>query len=218
MRNKLETYSTMIFASIGYLLFCSSLPSFLAMIFQQVIPWSANGYYGVFSLVAGIFYVRLLYQKWGERMEITKNITGKGILEALGVGLFLFLFLNFLVSPFLGLIFPASNENYYDSVRQMYETPVATFIQVTFIAPLFEELVFRGFLLKRELKRQRKWKGIFIVAFFFGLLHMSLVQGCSAFVAGLILCYFYTRNEAVGLTILTHSIYNGLAYVLVTFR
>lgn len=214
MKHRIESISTMIFVGVGYLLFCSTLPSFLAMVADQIVPWGINNYYGILSLLAGGIYVFLIYRKWGEKIAWKENVTGKGILEALAVGFGLFFLINFLVSPFLGSIFVESNANYYESVNTMYETPVATFFQVAWIAPLFEELIFRGFLLKRELRKGKKWKAICLVAFFFGLLHMSMVQGISAFLAGIVLCGFYARRESVGLTIISHSFYNTLAYVL----
>lgn len=214
MKQKIESISTMIFVSVGYLLFCSTLPSFLAVLADQIMPWAVNAYYAIFSLLAGGIYIYLIYQKWGEEIGWKENITAKGIWEALIVGLFLFFFINFVVSPLLGQLFVESNANYYESVNTMYETPVATFFQVVCIAPLLEELVFRGFLLKRELRESKRWKAVCLVAFFFGLLHMSMVQGISAFLAGIILCSFYARRNSVGLTIVSHSFYNGLAYIL----
>lgn len=214
MKNKKDSLIMMVIASVGYLLFCSSLPSMVAMVLDQMYPWGLNNYYAVLSLVAGIVYVRFLYKKCGEQIELTSNVTAKGVLEALGIGLVLFVVINFAVSPFLGMIFPSSEANYGETVKSMYETPIATFFQVVVIAPLWEELIFRGFLLKRELRYRSTVVAVLLVAFFFGVLHMSLVQGISAFAAGVILCMFYAKRQSVGLTIVAHSFYNGLAYIM----
>ena len=214
MKNKKGSLTMMIIASVGYLLFCSSIPSFLAMILDEIYPWGLNNYYAVLSLLAGMVYVTILYKKSGEKIELFSNVTGRGILEALVIGVVLFAVINFIVSPALGIVFTTSRDNYAQNVEAMYETPIATFFQVVIIAPLWEELIFRGFLLKRELRYRSQFVAIVLVAFFFGLLHMSVVQGISAFAAGLILCLFYAKRRSVGLTVMAHSFYNALAYVL----
>lgn len=200
---------------VGYLLFCSALPALAAGVMSQWFPGSLNSYYAVLSFGAGLCFVLTLYRTCGESLEIGKNITLTGIGEAIFTGLLLFFAINFVVSPILGGIFKSSEINYTESVQSMFETPVPTFFQLVVIAPLMEELIFRGFLLKRALRWRSTWTSILLVAAFFGLLHLSIVQGLSAMAAGIFLCLLYVRKQSVALCILAHSLFNGLAFVMI---
>ena len=200
--------------SVGYLLFCSAIPGTLAEALAGILPGSYSAYYAVLSLAAGLLFVSQIYKMFSEQIEWKKNITGTGILEAFLTGLILFVVLNYLVSPILGEIFESSNNNYAQNVQRMFETPVATFVQVVLIAPLLEELIYREFLLKRALRQRKTIVAVLLVAGFFGVLHLSIVQGISAFVAGIILCMLYVRRESAALCIAAHSFYNGLTFLM----
>lgn len=200
--------------SVGYLLFCSAIPGVIAEVLAQILPGNYSAYYAVLSLTAGLLFVSQLYKMFLEHFEWKNNITGKGFLEALLTGIILFVAINFLVSPLLGGIFENSNNNYAENVQRMFETPIATFIQVVVIAPLLEELIYRGFLLKRALKQRKMVAAVLLVAGFFGVLHLSIVQGISAFIAGIILCLLYVKTESVTLCITAHSFYNGLTFFM----
>ncbi len=205
-----------VYALIGaaYLLFCSAFPAFLSEIFSKSLGMEVNTIYAPLSFVTGVLYMILIFRWMKEKMNLFKNISVKGIGEAFITAVVLFLVINFMVSPMLSMLFPVSAGNYDQSMTDMMVTPVATFIQVAFIAPLFEELIFRGLILKRAL---RKWNVVFSVvmtAALFGILHMSVVQGISAAAAGIVLCIFYVRRKSVGLNILAHSIYNGMVFGL----
>lgn len=212
-----DSIFSFIFAGVGYMLFCSAVPSIVAGVMSSLFGGHVNDYYALLSFGAGVLFMIFLYHYFGEKAELFANISGKGILEALGIGLVMFLVINFIVSPVLGTIFTVSEANYVENVRQMFETPFATFFQLAVIAPAMEELVFRGFLLKRELRYRPAVLAVLGVAAWFGILHMNVVQGISAAAAGIILCVFYVKRRSVGLNILTHAFYNGLAYFLMYF-
>lgn len=210
-RNELGVF---IGVSVGYLLFCNSLPAIFADSLAGIVPGNERSYYVALCLAAGLFFTGVLYHSFAEKVEWKKNISGRGVAEALLIGLVLFVGLNFILSPLLGRIFHASDANYNQNVVKMFETPVATFIQVVVVAPLLEELIYRGFLLKRQLRYQKTMTAVLFTAGFFGLLHMNLVQGISAFAAGILLCMFYVKRESIFLCILAHSFYNGITFLL----
>lgn len=200
--------------SVGYLLFCSAIPGIVAEVLAQILPGSYNSYYAVFSLAAGLLFVSRLYRAFAEPIEWKKNITVKGMAGAFVTALILFFVINYLVSPLLGGIFESSKSNYAENLNRMFETPAATLIQLVVIAPLLEELIYRGFLLKRALRQRKIITAVLLTAGFFGILHLSIVQGISAFVAGVILCILYVKTESITLCIAAHSFYNGLTFVM----
>ena len=131
----------------GYLLFCSALPSMMAISCAEVLGADPNTIYIPLALVTGIIYMVMIFSFMGEKMELFSNFSLKGTGEAVLTAILLFVIINFVVSPALSFVFPTSAVNYDNNVTSMMSTPVATFLQVAIIAPLFEELIFRGLIL-----------------------------------------------------------------------
>ena len=74
------------------------------------------------------------------------------------------------------------------------------------IAPIGEELIFRGFLL-RHLEKHGKVAAIFITSLLFGLFHGNLGQGMNAFAVGLVLGYVAMEYSVIW-SIVLHWINN----------
>jgi membrane protease YdiL (CAAX protease family) len=79
------------------------------------------------------------------------------------------------------------------------------------VAPLSEEILFRGIILKGLVSRYSPTKAILISAILFSLFHLNLYQFFGAFMIGLLLGYLYFRMKSVLPCILAHSITNLLA-------
>ena len=86
---------------------------------------------------------------------------------------------------------------------------------VGLLAPLSEELVFRGAVL-RELLRWKKnpWIGIVISALLFSLIHMNPVQIPHTFMIGLLLGWLYYRTDSIIPGVVWHWVNNTIAYVV----
>ncbi|MDO4556223.1 MAG: CPBP family intramembrane metalloprotease [Lachnospiraceae bacterium] len=212
---KQDSVWSFIWVCLAYLVFCNVMPALLGAAVGEKLPGSVNGYYTALCCLTGSVFIWYLYSIYGEKVKLSKNISFGGIVEALGVGLFLFFFINFFVSLLLGLVFTQSQANYGQAVDDMFQTPYSTFFQLVFMAPVFEELIFRGFLLRRALRWRSVAAAVVLTAGFFGLLHMSVVQGLSAMAAGVVLCLLFVWKRSIGLCILAHSFYNGLAFFMV---
>lgn len=65
---------------------------------------------------------------------------------------------------------------------------VSMFLYVAVFAPVFEEIFFRGFILRNLLPYGKKF-AIVATSFLFGILHGNLLQSSYAFVVGLVLGY-----------------------------
>lgn len=79
-------------------------------------------------------------------------------------------------------------------------------LAVWIIAPIGEELIFRGFLL-RHLEKHGKVAAIFITSLLFGLFHGNLGQGMNAFAVGLVLGYVAMEYSVIW-SIVLHWINN----------
>ena len=80
------------------------------------------------------------------------------------------------------------------------------------IAPLLEELLFRGILLNGLLRAYAPWVAIAQSALLFGLIHFNPPQCLSAGLLGLLLGWLYYRTRSLGLCIALHVLNNGLGF------
>ena len=82
-------------------------------------------------------------------------------------------------------------------------------------APLFEELVFRGFLLTSLNKYMRDEFAIAISAAVFALVHASTRDAPEVFVMGVVLGSSYTRTKHLLTPVTVHALFNGGTLVLI---
>jgi len=86
---------------------------------------------------------------------------------------------------------------------------------VGLLAPLSEELVFRGAILRELLKwKENPWIGIIISAMLFSLVHMNPVQMPHAFLVGILLGWLYYRTDSIIPGVTWHWVNNTIAYVM----
>ncbi len=85
-------------------------------------------------------------------------------------------------------------------------------IYACMIAPLTEELFFRGAMMKIFSKSNQRF-GIFISAFFFGLAHSNLPQFVPAFLLGIFLGHIDMKHNSIIPSIVVHIMINTLATV-----
>lgn len=88
------------------------------------------------------------------------------------------------------------------------------------VAPITEELVFRGVILKNFSRVSQRF-GIFMSALFFALAHENIPQGILAFTLGILLAYITQENNSLVPAIIVHFVVNTantiLTYVFETF-
>ena len=91
------------------------------------------------------------------------------------------------------------------------------YVAVGILAPLAEEVVFRGAILRTLLgimSKKNHWVAIIISAALFGLAHFNEAQFINALLMGLLLGWMYYRTGSLVPGILLHWINNTMAYVL----
>ena len=88
------------------------------------------------------------------------------------------------------------------------------YFAVGLLAPVCEELVFRGAILRALLHwTPRHWVAIAISALLFALIHANPAQMPHAFVIGLLLGWLYYRTDSIVPGIVYHWINNSIAYI-----
>jgi membrane protease YdiL (CAAX protease family) len=78
------------------------------------------------------------------------------------------------------------------------------------VAPLTEELLFRGIILRGLLSRHRPAVAVVLTALLFAALHLNPWQFISPLCLGIAFGWFYFRSGSVGLCVLAHAFSNGL--------
>lgn len=125
-------------------------------------------------------------------------------------------FLNYAIGIIGALLskfgFPDTSPDFSLSGGFLYN--LFTFISVVILAPIFEELIFRGTILQ-VLSKYNKVFAIFVTSLLFGLLHLNMTQAIPAFFMSLILCYMCLKTDSLLVTILAHAGNNLLALMSV---
>ncbi|MDO4467386.1 MAG: type II CAAX endopeptidase family protein [Bacillota bacterium] len=85
-------------------------------------------------------------------------------------------------------------------------------ISTLVIAPIFEELIFRGLIL-RTLSKYSKTLAIVLSGVLFGMLHMNIEQAIPTMVIGMLFAYVSLKNNTLYLPIVLHFINNAIAFL-----
>ncbi len=90
-------------------------------------------------------------------------------------------------------------------------TFLPTVISAVIIAPIVEEFFFRGFIFNILRKSTALLPAAIVSGFFFGAVHISLVQCIVLSAFGIIQCFLYDYTKSIVYPILMHMIFNALA-------
>ncbi len=95
-------------------------------------------------------------------------------------------------------------------------SPLFSFIAAVIIAPILEELIFRGFIINRTRAYGEKTAVVFS-ALLFGLYHGNIQQFFYAFGLGILFGFIYVRTGKVRYTIFLHMIINFFGSIVGMF-
>lgn len=90
-------------------------------------------------------------------------------------------------------------------------SPIILVISAAVVAPIYEEIIFRGILLKGMSKKINPIIALVVSALFFAVVHLNVPQGINAFLLGLVIGFIYLTTESIYLSIFAHFINNLLA-------
>lgn len=100
-----------------------------------------------------------------------------------------------------------------DIVAPNFACGIILFVQMALLAPLFEELWFRG-LVMESLRPFGNGVAIFISALLFGLTHANFAQFFYAFVIGIFLGYIAVQTGSIVTTMVIHAMFNSVSATL----
>lgn len=97
------------------------------------------------------------------------------------------------------------------------EHPVGAFLLLVVIAPLTEEYLFRGMMLRGLLTRQRAAGAVWFTALLFGLVHANLQQLFLGVMIGAVFGWWYVRTLSTGPCLIGHAGFNAAAWWALLF-
>ena len=91
---------------------------------------------------------------------------------------------------------------------------ILVIIRTVILAPMVEELIFRGLVFKRIESFWGFWPAALISAALFGVYHLNLAQGIYAFLFGLLFCLIYREFKNLWSCVIMHAAANALSVIL----
>ena len=106
-------------------------------------------------------------------------------------------------------------ELFEELMKQMTGGPLwSSFLTVAIFAPIFEEWLCRGMVLRGLLTKMKPGWAIVVSALFFAVIHANPWQALNAFLIGLVMGYVYYKTGSLILTMIIHFVNNGTSVIL----
>lgn len=120
--------------------------------------------------------------------------------------------------PVTGPFFGPMYEVFTELMEQMTQNTVTLVILAVIMAPVFEEVVFRGIIQKGLINKGMKpMTAIWISAVVFGIVHANPWQFIGAVLLGYVLGMVYHRTKSLLMPVLLHAFNNLLSVLLLTY-
>ncbi len=172
--------------------------------------------FGILILIPRFFKVKTSRKDLG----LKGWLTWQDILVAI-IGFVIYLLLATILTSLFSL-FPGFDANQVQDVGfndvYSFRDLLITFISLVVIAPIAEELIFRGYIYGKLRKHLTGKQGIFIAIFItsalFGFLHGQFNVGINVFAMSIIMCLQREFTGTIYSGILLHMIKNAIAFYL----
>lgn len=165
--------------------------------------FNALSFFIAMSLTLGGF---LLYRHRRGGPRIIARFSTRGLDPVLLLwGLLLIVATSVVLEPLLNVL---------PEIPNVYGRGFWALLTLVVMAPLFEELIFRGVVLESTRARYGVTVAWLISALVFGIAHVHPTVAVNALVMGLVLGFIYIRSDSLWSTLILHAINNGFAYIL----
>ena len=139
---------------------------------------------------------------------------GKFTLDVIGIGCGLLIGGYAIIITHNALLYVFGIDAQGDQIFEIFdqlESPVWFFITGAVIAPIVEEIFFRGFLFQGFRQKYGWMPAVFLSSAIFGAAHLDPVSLIPTFVLGCVLAYMYHRSNSVWPGILFHAAINSFS-------
>jgi membrane protease YdiL (CAAX protease family) len=117
------------------------------------------------------------------------------------------------VTDFILSLSPQLPDLMAESFGNMLKNPIGV-LSLAVIGPVFEEVLFRGAVMRELLLRYRPATAIFLSAMLFGIIHMNPVQMAGGILIGAVLGWVYWKTRSLIPCMLIHVLNNSLSVFL----
>lgn len=176
---------------------------------SQFLAGISAAYAVIAALALGFWYWKRFCPKKQPRRKISA-IVNPWIIGGLAVMMVGMQYISTYVVMLLAIINPGWYQTYEELLKSVgfgNVTPLLALYSVI-IAPISEELIFRGVTMKYAAKAMPFVMANIMQAFLFGLFHANIIQGTYAFVVGLFCGYVCYKGGSLYLSILFHMMFN----------
>lgn len=101
----------------------------------------------------------------------------------------------------------------FSGLGDFAHNPWSASVALVVMAPVTEEIFFRGVLLRRLLTGIPPWSAIWVSALAFALMHFNPWQLPVALALGLLIGWFYARTRSLALCVGAHAFVNALSFL-----
>ncbi|AOE91301.1 CPBP family intramembrane metalloprotease [Ralstonia solanacearum] len=123
------------------------------------------------------------------------------------------LLLGSVVQMAVSYVFPLQ-QSMGDTMQKIVASGLGSIVLVCLIAPVVEEMLFRGIILRSFLRQYAPGVAIVHSAAVFGLAHLNVYQFVGGFLIGLLLGKLYERTRSLLPGMLVHGFYNTAIMIL----
>lgn len=175
----------------------------------------------VFCLIIAAFDFLIVRQKTGKKLNF--NFSPSNFITYLLIFPMMFgmmLMGEFITSqiPTTGPFFGDFYEFFESLMANLVNDQVIMIITAVIMAPIFEEIIFRGIMLKGMTNNGvEAWKAILISSVLFGLIHGNPWQFVGATLLGCVLGLVYYKTKSLLLPMLLHGFNNLCSAVLIFY-
>lgn len=171
---------------------------------------------GVAAIFILLIYLKIKWKTIVEHLKTSPNIWVLLLSPALYICALPFAeFLTSLVPTTGNPILEDLYKSTIEAFEMMLDYKVAGFITVCIFAPVLEEILFRGILLRGMLHQGiNPVIAIILSSFLFGLAHMNPWQFLGAGMLGTIFAFIYYRTKSLWMCIFLHSLNNTISFIL----
>jgi membrane protease YdiL (CAAX protease family) len=97
-----------------------------------------------------------------------------------------------------------------DIFQDLFDRPLLGLLVVVVMAPLTEEPLFRGVILRGLLRRHGPWASSIVCSLLFGLIHINPPQVIAASLLGLLLAAVYLNTRSLWPCVALHAVVNAV--------
>lgn len=134
------------------------------------------------------------------------------------LGFVIYFIATAIVMIIVGQLFPSLNLDQaqnvgFDKLSEHYQYVLA-FLTLVVIAPIAEEVLFRGYLYGKLRRAAPTWVAILVTSVLFGFVHFQWNVGIDVCILSVVLCSLREVTGSITAGILLHMIKNGIAFYL----